>query len=36
MTGWGWLFLICSLSFVWGLTGYCYHRLLKAPPPSAD
>jgi hypothetical protein len=29
MTALGWLFLILSLSFVWGLTGWCFYRVFK-------
>lgn len=28
MSPMGWVFLICSLAFVWGLTGWCYYRVL--------
>jgi hypothetical protein len=28
----GWLTLILSLSFVWGLTIWCYYKVLSAPP----
>jgi hypothetical protein len=31
MTPIGWTFLIVSLTFVWGLTGWCYYRVLTAP-----
>lgn len=31
MTTLGWVFLIASLTFVWGLTGYCFYRVMKAP-----
>ena len=31
MTTLGWVFLIASLVFVWGLTGYCFYRVLTAP-----
>lgn len=24
----GWLFLICSLAFVWGLMGWCFWKVL--------
>jgi hypothetical protein len=24
----GWVFLILSLSFVWGLAGWCYYKVL--------
>ena len=31
----GWIFMIASLSFVWGLTIWCFYRVLNAPeaPP---
>jgi hypothetical protein len=31
----GWIFLATSLSFVWGLTGWCYYKILSSPagPP---
>jgi hypothetical protein len=28
MTTAGWIFLIVSLTFVWGLAGWCYWKLL--------
>ena len=31
MTTLGWLFMICSLGFVWGLMGWCYYRVMTAP-----
>ncbi len=31
MTSLGWTFLIVSLVFVWGLTGWCFYRVLTAP-----
>jgi hypothetical protein len=31
MTPLGWVFLIVSLSFVWGLTGGCFYKVLTAP-----
>ncbi|HEX5758644.1 MAG TPA: hypothetical protein VF121_05580 [Thermoanaerobaculia bacterium] len=31
MTPLGWVFLIVSLTFVWGLTGWCFYRVLTAP-----
>ncbi len=31
MTTLGWVFLIASLTFVWGLTGYCFYRVMTAP-----
>jgi hypothetical protein len=27
----GWVFMLSSLAFVWGLTGWCLHRVLHAP-----
>jgi hypothetical protein len=36
MTALGWTFLITSLAFVWGLSGYCFYRVLTAPPSSED
>ncbi len=27
----GWVFMILSLAFVWGLTGWCYFKILTAP-----
>lgn len=40
MTPLGWTFLIVSLAFVWGLTGWCFYRVIVAPgdivePPAA-
>lgn len=35
MTPAGWTLLIVSLSFVWGLTGWCYYRVLTAPAEEA-
>lgn len=39
MTAAGWIFLILSLSFVWGLCIWCYSRVLKGaqiePPPDS-
>jgi hypothetical protein len=28
----GWVFLLASLSFVWGLVIYCFYRVLTLPP----
>ena len=28
MTPLGWIFLAVSLVFVWGLTGWCYYKVL--------
>jgi hypothetical protein len=36
MTTGGIVFLSCSLLFVWSLSGYCYYRVLTAPPRSDD
>lgn len=36
MTTLGWIFLTVSLTFVWGLAGYCYYRVLTAPPRADD
>ncbi len=30
MTPLGWIFLVVSLSFVWGLTGWSYYKVLTA------
>lgn len=30
MTAAGWSFMLGSLSFVWGLTGWCIYRLSRA------
>jgi hypothetical protein len=32
MTAGGWVAMIASLAFVWGLTGWCFYRVLTAPP----
>ncbi len=31
MTIGGWILMVGSLTFVWGLAGWCYHRILTAP-----
>jgi len=28
MTALGWLFLTVSMAFVWGLTGWCFYKVL--------
>ena len=28
----GWITMLASLAFVWGLTFWCYYRVLTAPP----
>jgi hypothetical protein len=35
MTFFGWVFLVTSLTFVWGLTIWCFRRVLSFPeePP---
>ena len=33
MTIGGWMLLVGSLSFVWGLAGWCYWKILTAPAP---
>lgn len=40
MTTLGWIFMTLSLAFVWGLTGWCFYKVLTAPrepsgPPDA-
>lgn len=32
MTSLGWVFLIVSISFVWGLTIWCFYQVLTLPP----
>jgi hypothetical protein len=32
MTTLGWIFLLSSTAFVWGLTGWCFWKVLTAPP----
>ena len=31
MSALGWIFLVASLGFVWGLTFWCFYRVLNAP-----
>ena len=31
MTIAGWILMVVSLSFVWGLVAWCYWKVLKAP-----
>ena len=31
MTPLGWTFLIASTAFVWGLTGWCFYKVLTVP-----
>jgi len=28
MTPLGWVFLFCSMAFVWGLASWCYYQVL--------
>lgn len=32
MTTAGWIIMLVSLAFVWGLTAWSFHRVLSAPP----
>jgi hypothetical protein len=33
----GWIFMLGSLACVWGLTGWCLHRVLDTPThPARD
>lgn len=32
MTALGWTFMVLSLAFVWGLTGWCFYRVFTLPP----
>ena len=32
MTALGWIFLVSSLAFVWGLTGWCFYKVMTLPP----
>jgi len=32
----GWIFMFASLGFVWGLTLWCYRKILAAPEPPAE
>ncbi len=36
MTLGGWILLVGSLTFVWGLAGWCYYKILTGPPPGGD
>jgi len=36
MTAGGWVFMLCSVSFVVGLAFWCFWRVLSAPPHRAD
>jgi hypothetical protein len=32
MTAGGWILMLVSLAVVWGLTFWCFYRVLTAPP----
>jgi hypothetical protein len=32
----GWIFMLSSVSFVWGLTLWCFKRVLTAPKEPAE
>lgn len=32
MTIGGWIIMLLSLAFVWGLTGWCFYRVLTSAP----
>jgi hypothetical protein len=36
MTALGWVFMILSVGFVWGLTGWCFYRVLTLPPEERE
>ena len=36
MNGWGWIFMLTSLTVVWGTVIWAYRRLLTAPPAQPD
>ena len=36
MTALGWIFLVTSLAFVWGLTGWCFYKVLSLEPRRSD
>ena len=36
MTIGGWILMIGSLTFVWGLAGWCYKTILTAPSDSEE
>lgn len=33
MTPLGWTFLLLSTGLVWGMTGWCFYKVLTAPLP---
>jgi hypothetical protein len=32
VTALGWIFMLLSLAFVWGLTFWCFYRVFTLPP----
>ena len=36
MTPLGWIFLIVSTLFVWGLTGWCFYKVLTYVEPPGE
>lgn len=36
MTIGGWILMVGSLSFVWGLAGWCYWKILRGPGSSSE
>ena len=36
MTTGGWTLMVGSLTFVWGLAGWCYYKILTAPDGRAE
>jgi hypothetical protein len=36
MNAWGWLFMITSLGFVWGLTIWCFYKVVTSPEPPPE
>ena len=36
MTVLGWIFLVASTAFVWGLTGWCFYKVLSFEDPPAE
>jgi hypothetical protein len=36
MTILGWVFMLASNAFVWGLTGWCFNRVLNLPPEERE
>jgi hypothetical protein len=36
MTAMGWIFMLSSLAFVWGLTLWCFARVLSAPAEAPE